>query len=65
MADLFKELTAPNGLKYTQPLGLFINNEFVKSSNNETLDVLNPAYVPCICIPSHLSGKHKSYTNDV
>ncbi|KAL6802914.1 aldehyde dehydrogenase [Trichoderma sp. SZMC 28013] len=43
MSDLFKEVTAPNGHKYIQPLGLFINNEFVKSSNNETLDVLNPA----------------------
>lgn len=55
MSDLFKEVTAPNGHKYIQPLGLFINNEFVKSSNNETLDVLNPAYVTCISIPSFFS----------
>jgi aldehyde dehydrogenase (NAD(P)+) len=45
MSDLFKELTAPNGLKYIQPLGLFIDNEFVKSSNNETLDAYNPTFV--------------------
>ncbi|KAF7549498.1 hypothetical protein G7046_g8332 [Stylonectria norvegica] len=42
MMDPSKELTAPNGLKYTQPLGLFINNEFVRSSSNETLDAYNP-----------------------
>ncbi len=36
------ELTAPNGKKWSQPLGLFINNEFVKSSNGETLTSINP-----------------------
>lgn len=39
---LFKELTAPNGLKWTQPLGLFINNEFVKSKSGETLSTTSP-----------------------
>ncbi|KAI9370255.1 aldehyde dehydrogenase domain-containing protein [Aspergillus egyptiacus] len=32
MADLFVELTTPNGHRYSQPTGLFINNEFVSSS---------------------------------
>jgi hypothetical protein len=39
------ELTAPNGIKWVQPLGLFINNEFVPSSNGEKITTVNPAYV--------------------
>ncbi|RFU29425.1 hypothetical protein B7463_g6911, partial [Scytalidium lignicola] len=42
MSDLSIELTAPNGRKYTQPTGLFINNEFVKSSNGQKLTTVNP-----------------------
>jgi hypothetical protein len=38
------ELTAPNGKKWTQPIGLFINNEFVKSSNAERIRTINPTY---------------------
>ena len=41
-SDLEIELTAPNGRKYTQPIGLFINNEFVKSSNEKKLTSINP-----------------------
>lgn len=36
------ELTAPNGRRWTQPLGLFINNEFVKSSNGQKIASINP-----------------------
>ncbi len=36
------ELTTPNGKKWSQPLGLFINNEFVKSSNEQKLESINP-----------------------
>ncbi|KAK4137402.1 aldehyde dehydrogenase [Trichocladium antarcticum] len=43
------ELTAPNGKKWTQPLGLFINNEFVKSSNGQTLASINPTTEEEIC----------------
>ncbi|KAF9871146.1 aldehyde dehydrogenase [Colletotrichum karsti] len=43
MADLSVQLQAPNGVKYTQPTGLFINNEFVKSSTGETIDSIDPA----------------------
>jgi aldehyde dehydrogenase (NAD(P)+) len=39
------ELTAPNGRKWTQPLGLFINNVFVKSSNGQTIASINPTCV--------------------
>ena len=45
MSDLFVELTAPNGRKYKQPRGLFINNEFVKSKSGETITSINPRYV--------------------
>jgi aldehyde dehydrogenase (NAD(P)+) len=37
------ELTAPNGVKWSQPTGLFINNEFVPSSSNKTLTSIDPA----------------------
>ncbi|KAI4200428.1 MAG: hypothetical protein LQ350_003966 [Teloschistes chrysophthalmus] len=40
--DLSVELTAPNGTKYTQPTGLFINNEFVKSKAGEKITSINP-----------------------
>ncbi|KAL2262541.1 hypothetical protein VTK26DRAFT_1020 [Humicola hyalothermophila] len=43
------ELTAPNGKKWTQPLGLFINNEFVKSSNEQRLATVNPTTEEEIC----------------
>lgn len=45
MSDLFVELTAPNGHKYKQPRGLFINNEFVKSKSGETISSINPRCV--------------------
>jgi aldehyde dehydrogenase (NAD+) len=44
MSDLFVELTAPNGRKYQQPRGLFINNEFVASKSGETITSINPRY---------------------
>jgi aldehyde dehydrogenase (NAD+) len=43
------ELSAPNGKKWTQPLGLFINNEFVKSSNGQTITSINPTTEEEIC----------------
>jgi hypothetical protein len=43
MSDLSIELTAPNGRKYTQPLGLFINNEWVKSSDGTKIESINPS----------------------
>ncbi|RDL32083.1 putative aldehyde dehydrogenase [Venustampulla echinocandica] len=42
MSDLAVELTAPNGRKYIQPTGLFINNQWVKSSNGQKLTSINP-----------------------
>ncbi|RAL67371.1 hypothetical protein DID88_008126 [Monilinia fructigena] len=43
MSDLTVELTAPNGRKYIQPTGLFINNEWVKSSTGQKITSINPS----------------------
>lgn len=45
MANTSVQLTAPNGHTWTQPTGLFINNQWVKSSNGEKIATINPAYV--------------------
>ncbi|KAJ6050359.1 mitochondrial aldehyde dehydrogenase [Penicillium canescens] len=42
MSDTFIDLTAPNGLLYTQPTGLFINNAFVPSKSGEMISSINP-----------------------
>jgi len=42
MSNLTVELTAPNGKKYTQPTGLFINNEWVASSKGNKITSINP-----------------------
>ncbi|KAI7775075.1 hypothetical protein LA080_007411 [Diaporthe eres] len=42
MADLFASLTAPNGHSYSQPLGLFIGNEFVKGSSEKPITSIDP-----------------------
>lgn len=39
---LHVQITLPNGITYEQPVGLFINNEFVKSSTGETFAVTSP-----------------------
>ncbi|KAB8232393.1 aldehyde dehydrogenase (NAD(P)(+)) ald5 [Aspergillus alliaceus] len=41
MADLFTTITTPS-VKYEQPLGLFINNEFVKAKSGRTFETINP-----------------------
>lgn len=40
---LTKEISLPSGAKYTQPLGLFINNENVDSSCEDVVKSYNPA----------------------
>jgi aldehyde dehydrogenase (NAD(P)+) len=42
MSSLSVQLTAPNGRKYTQPTGLFINNEWVPSSDGKKITSINP-----------------------
>ena len=41
-SDLFINLKAPNGREYKQPIGLFINNEFVKSKSGQKITSINP-----------------------
>jgi aldehyde dehydrogenase (NAD+) len=43
MSDLTIELTAPNGKKYVQPTGLFINNEWVPGSKGNRIPSINPS----------------------
>lgn len=37
------DITAPNGRTWAQPLGLFINNEFVPSQSGAKLASIDPA----------------------
>ncbi|CAK7262684.1 mitochondrial aldehyde dehydrogenase [Sporothrix epigloea] len=48
-SDLQVRLTAPNGRTWMQPLGLFIDNEFVQSSTGETVTSINPSTEQDIC----------------
>ncbi|OBT74465.1 hypothetical protein VF21_06566 [Pseudogymnoascus sp. 05NY08] len=43
MTSLSVELSTPTSGKYTQPTGLFINNEFVKGVDGNTFEVINPS----------------------
>lgn len=43
------EITIPNGDKWQQKTGLFINNEFVPSIDGETLEVEDPGTTKIIC----------------
>ncbi|WYZ43387.1 hypothetical protein EsH8_VI_001086 [Colletotrichum jinshuiense] len=43
MSPLEVKLTAPNGITWNQPVGLFINGKFVESSDGQTLATVNPA----------------------
>ena len=45
MSQLSVELSAPNGRTWSQPTGLFIDNEFVESKKGEKLVTIDPAYV--------------------
>ncbi|OUM52983.1 hypothetical protein BVG19_g2221 [[Candida] boidinii] len=40
-SDLFQEITLPTGVTYKQPVGLFINGQWIKTE--ETLETFNPA----------------------
>lgn len=42
-APLEQQVTLPDGQKFVLPTGLFINNEFVKSKGQHTLESINPA----------------------
>lgn len=41
MSELFQDITLPNGVVYSQPVGLYINGEWIKSDS--TIETVNPA----------------------
>jgi aldehyde dehydrogenase (NAD+) len=43
------KIPLPSGKEYTQPTGLFINNEFVKAKSGKTFEAINPATSKAIC----------------
>ena len=43
------KLTLPSGKEYTQPTGLFINNQFVKAKSGKSFDAINPATSKVVC----------------
>lgn len=47
------EISLPNGLKYKQPTGLFIDNKFVDATGDD-FTVYNPACVTHLSVPLHL-----------
>jgi aldehyde dehydrogenase (NAD(P)+) len=49
MAASNVEITFPNGLTYTQPIGLFIDNQYVAATGDK-FTVFNPSYVPSLSI---------------
>jgi len=49
MSDLSIQLETPHSGKYTQPTGLFIDNEFVKGVEGKTFEVINPSTEEVIC----------------
>ncbi|EFX00106.1 aldehyde dehydrogenase [Grosmannia clavigera kw1407] len=51
------EITAPNGQTWLQPQGLFINNEYVKSSTGDTVVTINPTTEEEICAVYAASAK--------
>lgn len=59
MSDLTVELTAPNGKKYTQPTGLFINNEWVPGSKGDKIVSINPTD------ESEIAAVHAAEAEDV
>uniref|UniRef100_A0A8H7K1H0 Aldehyde dehydrogenase domain-containing protein n=1 Tax=Bionectria ochroleuca TaxID=29856 RepID=A0A8H7K1H0_BIOOC len=48
-SELFATLTTPNGVRYSQPLGLFINNEWVASRENDRIVSISPIDETEIC----------------
>ncbi|KAK4122881.1 aldehyde dehydrogenase [Parathielavia appendiculata] len=49
MSNLSVELKTPITGPYTQPTGLFINNEFVEGVEKKTFEVINPSTEEVIC----------------
>ena len=55
------QLTAPNGRTWSQPTGLFINNEFVPSTDGQMITTVNPTYdTPALTLNPHPDPSHPS-----
>ncbi|KAL7798292.1 aldehyde dehydrogenase [Trichoderma ceciliae] len=48
-SHLETEVTAPNGTRWTQPLGLFINNQFSEGVGGDRITTINPYTEKDIC----------------
>lgn len=55
MSELFTTISTPNGKSIEQPLGLFINNEWV--TTNEVFETVNPSTEKPICSVFRASAK--------
>lgn len=51
------QLTTPSTGKYTQPTGLFINNEWVKGVDGKTFETINPSTEEVICSVAEATEK--------
>jgi aldehyde dehydrogenase (NAD+) len=51
------KITLPSGKEYTQPTGLFIDNEFVKAKSGKTFEAINPATSKAICAVEEASDE--------
>ncbi|CAG8960852.1 hypothetical protein HYFRA_00002389 [Hymenoscyphus fraxineus] len=51
------QLSTPSSGKYTQPTGLFINNEWVKGVEGKTFETINPSTEEVICSVSEATEK--------
>ncbi|KAF5560018.1 aldehyde dehydrogenase (NAD+) [Fusarium napiforme] len=54
-SELYQQLTAPNGVTYNQPLGLFINNEWRRSKAQELISVTRVTSIEIVQV--HAGGE--------
>jgi aldehyde dehydrogenase (NAD(P)+) len=40
--NLFQKLTAPNGVSFEQPLGIFVDNEWREAKSGQKISVVSP-----------------------
>ncbi|KAL2106117.1 hypothetical protein VUR80DRAFT_7255 [Thermomyces stellatus] len=55
--SLFTELSTPVTGAYKQPIGLFINNEFVEGAEKKKFEVINPSTEEVICSVCEATAK--------
>ena len=60
--DTTVDLILPNGIRYQQPIGLFINNEFVKSKSGKTFETIDPRWAAASHTQKMCSSDPKTVT---